>query len=36
VASAARAAEELGWTARRSVREMTESAWRGWLLHHGS
>ncbi|CAL9387544.1 UDP-glucose 4-epimerase [Streptomyces sp. enrichment culture] len=36
VASAARAAEELGWTARRGVREMTESAWRGWLLHHGS
>ncbi|MGW0288775.1 UDP-glucose 4-epimerase GalE [Streptomyces tuirus] len=36
VASAARAAEELGWTARRGVREMTESAWRGWQLHHGS
>ena len=36
VASAARAAEELDWTARRGVREMTESAWRGWLLHHGS
>ncbi|MEW2612167.1 UDP-glucose 4-epimerase GalE [Streptomyces sp. NPDC047880] len=36
VASAARAAAELGWTARRGVREMTESAWRGWLLHHGS
>jgi UDP-glucose 4-epimerase len=36
VASAARAAEELGWTARRGVREMTESAWRGWRLHHGS
>ncbi|MFC8517316.1 UDP-glucose 4-epimerase GalE [Streptomyces sp. NPDC057257] len=35
VASAARAAEELGWTARRGVREMAESAWRGWLLHHG-
>ncbi|MCL7425947.1 UDP-glucose 4-epimerase GalE [Streptomyces sp. YS415] len=34
VASAARAAEELGWTARRSVREMVDSAWRGWLLHH--
>ncbi|MGW3118376.1 UDP-glucose 4-epimerase GalE [Streptomyces sp. NPDC001107] len=34
VASAARAAEELGWTARRGVREMVESAWRGWLLHH--
>ncbi|MFF5516170.1 UDP-glucose 4-epimerase GalE [Streptomyces coeruleorubidus] len=36
VASAARAAGELGWTARRGVREMAESAWRGWLLHHGS
>ncbi|MDT9694896.1 UDP-glucose 4-epimerase GalE [Streptomyces sp. P17] len=35
VASAARAAEELGWTASRSVREMVDSAWRGWLLHHG-
>ncbi|AWW36669.1 UDP-glucose 4-epimerase GalE [Streptomyces cadmiisoli] len=35
VASAARAAEELGWTARRTVREMVDSAWRGWQLHHG-
>ncbi|MFE7168502.1 UDP-glucose 4-epimerase GalE [Streptomyces sp. NPDC057616] len=35
VASAARAAEELGWTARRGVREMIESAWQGWRLHHG-
>ncbi|WSQ13558.1 UDP-glucose 4-epimerase GalE [Streptomyces sp. NBC_01231] len=35
VASAARAAEALGWTARRGVPEMVESAWRGWLLHHG-
>ncbi|MER5214561.1 UDP-glucose 4-epimerase GalE [Streptomyces sp. NPDC002838] len=35
VASAARAAEELGWTARRGVREMVDSAWRGWLLHRG-
>ncbi|GAA3847486.1 UDP-glucose 4-epimerase GalE [Streptomyces coacervatus] len=35
VASAARAAEELGWTARRGVREMVASAWQGWLLHHG-
>jgi UDP-glucose 4-epimerase len=35
VASAARAAEALGWTARRGVREMIESAWQGWLLHHG-
>ncbi|GCB44196.1 UDP-glucose 4-epimerase GalE [Streptomyces sp. NL15-2K] len=34
VASAARAAEELGWTARRGVRDMVESAWQGWLLHH--
>ncbi|MES5818062.1 UDP-glucose 4-epimerase GalE [Streptomyces sp. RG80] len=34
VASAARAAEELGWTARRGVREMVESAWQGWRLHH--
>jgi UDP-glucose 4-epimerase len=35
VASAARAAEELGWSARRGVREMVESAWQGWLLHRG-
>ncbi|MFH8469388.1 UDP-glucose 4-epimerase GalE [Streptomyces sp. NPDC017991] len=34
VASAALAAEELGWSARRGVREMVESAWRGWQLHH--
>ncbi|MEV5476207.1 UDP-glucose 4-epimerase GalE [Streptomyces sp. NPDC002387] len=34
VASAALAERELGWTARRGVREMVESAWRGWLLHH--
>ncbi|MFE1292981.1 UDP-glucose 4-epimerase GalE [Streptomyces sp. NPDC058751] len=34
VASAALAADELGWSARRDVREMVESAWRGWLLHH--
>jgi len=34
VASAALAAQELGWSARRGVREMIESAWRGWLLHH--
>ncbi|MHA5051436.1 UDP-glucose 4-epimerase GalE [Streptomyces sp. SD15] len=33
VASAALAAEELGWGARREVREMVESAWQGWLLH---
>ncbi|UXY31194.1 UDP-glucose 4-epimerase GalE [Streptomyces sp. HUAS TT20] len=35
VASAARAAEVLGWRARRGVREMVESAWQGWQLHHG-
>ncbi|WP_217207961.1 UDP-glucose 4-epimerase GalE [Streptomyces sp. AC550_RSS872] len=35
VACAALAAEKLGWTARRGVREMAESAWQGWLLHHG-
>ncbi|MFJ2003627.1 UDP-glucose 4-epimerase GalE [Streptomyces chartreusis] len=35
VASAALAAEQLGWTARRGVREMVESAWAGWRLHHG-
>ncbi|NUP15104.1 MAG: UDP-glucose 4-epimerase GalE [Streptomyces sp.] len=33
VASAALAAEELGWTARRGVPEMVESAWQGWLRH---
>ena len=35
VASAERAAKELGWTARRGVGEMVESAWAGWRLHHG-
>ncbi|MGW3355123.1 UDP-glucose 4-epimerase GalE [Streptomyces bungoensis] len=35
VASAARAAEALGWRARRGVAEMIESAWAGWRLHHG-
>ncbi|MGW1212686.1 UDP-glucose 4-epimerase GalE [Streptomyces sp. NPDC002499] len=35
VASAALAGRELGWTAGRGVREMVESAWQGWLLHHG-
>ncbi|MEY9905353.1 UDP-glucose 4-epimerase [Catenulispora sp. MAP12-49] len=30
VASADRIREELGWTARRDVREMVESAWAGW------
>jgi len=34
VASAALATAELGWTARRGVREMVESAWQGWRLHH--
>lgn len=34
VADASLAAEELGWTARRGVREMVESAWAGWCLHH--
>ncbi|MGW5098595.1 UDP-glucose 4-epimerase GalE [Streptomyces nodosus] len=34
VGSAALAERELGWSARRGVREMVESAWRGWLLHH--
>ncbi|MER6015599.1 UDP-glucose 4-epimerase GalE [Streptomyces bluensis] len=35
VASAELAARQLGWTARRDVREMVESAWAGWRLHHG-
>lgn len=34
VASAERAARELGWRARRDVREMVRSAWEGWRLHH--
>ncbi|MFE4212983.1 UDP-glucose 4-epimerase GalE [Streptomyces sp. NPDC056844] len=34
VASAARMTEELGWTAHRGMREMVESAWEGWCLHH--
>ncbi|WP_405406556.1 UDP-glucose 4-epimerase GalE [Streptomyces sp. NBC_01104] len=34
VASCDRISGELGWTARHGVREMVESAWRGWLLHH--
>ncbi|MDX3799083.1 UDP-glucose 4-epimerase GalE [Streptomyces sp. AK04-3B] len=33
VAAAELAARELGWTARRGVREMVESAWQGWRLH---
>ncbi|WP_455360214.1 UDP-glucose 4-epimerase GalE [Streptomyces sp. SYSU K21746] len=34
VASAELIAKELGWTARRGVREMVESAWEGWCLRH--
>ncbi|GAA3123438.1 UDP-glucose 4-epimerase GalE [Streptomyces rectiviolaceus] len=34
VADARLAADELGWKARRGVREMVESAWDGWCLHH--
>ncbi|MFH8489062.1 UDP-glucose 4-epimerase GalE [Streptomyces longisporoflavus] len=34
VADASLAAEKLGWKARRTVREMVESAWTGWCLHH--
>lgn len=34
VADAGLAADELGWKARRGVREMVESAWAGWCLHH--
>ncbi|MFE2825745.1 UDP-glucose 4-epimerase GalE [Streptomyces sp. NPDC059271] len=34
VASAALAGERLGWSARRGVPEMVESAWRGWQFHH--
>ncbi|MGW0794517.1 UDP-glucose 4-epimerase GalE [Streptomyces sp. NPDC002692] len=34
VASAALAARELDWSARRGVREMVASAWDGWRLHH--
>ncbi|GLX47145.1 hypothetical protein Shyhy01_00950 [Streptomyces hygroscopicus subsp. hygroscopicus] len=34
VASAERAARELGWRARHDVREMVRSAWEGWRLHH--
>ncbi|MGC4996668.1 MULTISPECIES: UDP-glucose 4-epimerase GalE [unclassified Streptomyces] len=35
VASADRAAAELGWRARLGVPEMVGSAWEGWQLHHG-
>ncbi len=34
VASPERAADRLGRRARRGVREMAESAWRGRQLHH--
>ncbi|MGW4033930.1 UDP-glucose 4-epimerase GalE [Streptomyces sp. NPDC004838] len=34
VASVELIGEELGWTARRGVREMVESAWEGWRLRH--
>ncbi|MER7204282.1 UDP-glucose 4-epimerase GalE [Streptomyces sp. CB01635] len=36
VASADRIATELGWTAKRDVREMVESAWQGWVRVHGT
>ncbi len=34
VASDALMVRELGWTARRDVRSMVESAWEGWRLRH--
>ncbi|GGV32408.1 UDP-glucose 4-epimerase GalE [Streptomyces spectabilis] len=34
VAAADRMAAELGWSAKRDVREMVESAWAGWLRLH--
>lgn len=34
VASADRIAEELGWSAKRDVREMVTSAWAGWVRTH--
>ncbi|MFG2503823.1 UDP-glucose 4-epimerase GalE [Streptomyces sp. NPDC048441] len=34
VASADRAATELGWSAKRDVREMVTSAWAGWVRLH--
>jgi UDP-glucose 4-epimerase len=34
VASAARAQQELGWTARYGLDAMVESAWQGWRHHH--
>ncbi|MFG2542137.1 UDP-glucose 4-epimerase GalE [Streptomyces sp. NPDC048594] len=35
VASADRAREELGWTARHDLDAMIESAWQGWRHRHG-
>ncbi|AQS72210.1 UDP-glucose 4-epimerase GalE [Streptomyces pactum] len=35
VASADRAHEELGWSARHDLDDMIESAWQGWRHHHG-
>lgn len=34
VASVGLIAGKLGWTASHGVREMVESAWEGWRLHH--
>jgi UDP-glucose 4-epimerase len=34
VASADRAAAELGWKARLDVQDMITSAWEGWLRLH--
>ncbi|MEU1596384.1 UDP-glucose 4-epimerase GalE [Streptomyces sp. NPDC005708] len=34
VGSCTLAERELGWSARRGVREMVESAWQGWQLQH--
>ncbi|MET9427220.1 MULTISPECIES: UDP-glucose 4-epimerase GalE [unclassified Streptomyces] len=34
VASVERITKELGWTASYGVRDMVESAWEGWRLHH--
>jgi UDP-glucose 4-epimerase len=34
VASSELIRKELGWSAARGPRDMVESAWQGWLLHH--
>jgi UDP-glucose 4-epimerase len=34
VSSVSLVADELGWTATRSMRDMVESAWQGWCHHH--